>query len=106
MVQTISMPVQVYSGIRPPQALLDATYSLPQPHVSLPSPATPSRPTPVFAPPPSDIPLEAPPSYEDAIADDLGPIDGPRREYSQPQQPQVPGNSLSSEKSTRQRLFP
>ena len=24
---------------------------------------------------------DAPPSYEDAIADDIGPIDGPRREY-------------------------
>ena len=25
---------------------------------------------------------DAPPSYEDAIADDITPVDGPRREYS------------------------
>lgn len=26
--------------------------------------------------------IDAPPSYEDALADDIGPLDGPRREYS------------------------
>ena len=26
---------------------------------------------------------EAPPSYEDAMADEIGPVDGPRRNYSQ-----------------------
>ena len=26
---------------------------------------------------------EAPPSYEDAMADEIGPVDGPRRDYSQ-----------------------
>jgi hypothetical protein len=25
---------------------------------------------------------DAPPSYEDAIADEIGPVDGPRRDYS------------------------
>ena len=77
MVQTLNMPVQVYSGIRPPQALLDAHYSLPQ-HlppqtpVSPQTPSLPSRPPQSFAPPPNNIPPDAPPSYEDAIADDLG----------------------------------
>jgi hypothetical protein len=65
-----------------------------------PSPNTPSYstfPAPVGAPtssnalyPPQLQPGEdpgepaaydAPPSYEDAIGDDIGPIDGPRREY-------------------------
>ncbi len=27
---------------------------------------------------------EAPPSYEDAIAEDMPPIDGPRRDYAPP----------------------
>ncbi|KAL8789447.1 MAG: hypothetical protein Q9195_006813 [Heterodermia aff. obscurata] len=107
MVQTISMPVNVYSGIRPPQALLDATMSnSPLSHAPPQTPSTPSHPSQSFGPPPSNIPADAPPSYEDAIADDLGPIDGPRREYTQPlQPPQVQGHSPASEKTT-QRLFP
>lgn len=31
-----------------------------------------------------DIYEEAPPSYEDAMADNIGPVDGPRREYHPP----------------------
>lgn len=31
---------------------------------------------------PSDYPEEAPPSYEDAIADEVAPVDGPRRDYN------------------------
>ena len=103
MVQAVSMPVKVYSGIRPPQALLDAMMSNPPlPHVSTQTPSTPTHPPQSFGPPPSNIPADAPPSYEDAVADDLGPIDGPRREYTQPQ---MQGSSPASEKTT-QRLFP
>ena len=107
MVQAISMPVIVYSGIRPPQALLNATMSQPTPsHAPPQTPSTPSHPPQSSGPPPSNVPADAPPSYEDAIADDLRPIDGPRREYTQPQQQtQVQGSSHATEKTT-QRLFP
>ncbi|EXJ87524.1 hypothetical protein A1O3_04484 [Capronia epimyces CBS 606.96] len=33
-----------------------------------------------------DIPDEAPPSYEDAMADEIAPVDGPRRDYQVPTQ--------------------
>ncbi|KAK5051534.1 hypothetical protein LTR84_003186 [Exophiala bonariae] len=33
---------------------------------------------------PSDYPDDAPPSYEDAIADEVAPVDGPRRDYNLP----------------------
>ncbi|KAI1620985.1 hypothetical protein EDD37DRAFT_140520 [Exophiala viscosa] len=35
-----------------------------------------------------DLPDEAPPSYEDAIADEIGPVDGPRRDYQVQEQPE------------------
>ncbi|KIV82525.1 hypothetical protein PV11_04628 [Exophiala sideris] len=35
-----------------------------------------------------DLPDEAPPSYEDAIADEIAPVDGPRRDYQVPEQPE------------------
>ena len=111
MVQTIRMPVHVFSGIRPPQALLDAMShpGAPQPGPSTQftpqSPSASSRPPVSFDPLPNDLPADAPPSYEDAIADDLGPIDGPRREYSQPEQPQVQGSSTGGNEKTMGRLF-
>ncbi|MCJ1453857.1 hypothetical protein MMC28_004206 [Mycoblastus sanguinarius] len=125
-VQPIRMPVQVFSGIAPPPALLAqmasrpiATQPAPSPNlrppgrVNGPSPgyspgpsSSPSRP-PVQAPSdhiepsPSDIPDEAPPSYEDAMADDLAPIDGPRRDYYQ-QPSQTDGKASGDD----DRLFP
>lgn len=103
-VQPLRMAVQVYSGIAPPQALLEQIASRParpttqppymasnlRPPGSVsghsPNPLRPSAPQPPsdhVEPSPSDIPDEAPPSYEDAMADDLAPIDGPRRDYHQ-----------------------
>ena len=111
IVQTIRMPVHVYSGIRPPQAVLDAMshpgfpQPAPQSHSIPQSPSTSIRPPVSFDPIPNDLPTDAPPSYEDAIADDLGPIDGPRREYSQPEQPQVQGSSTGGSEKTMGRLF-
>ena len=111
MVQTIRMPVQVFSGIRPPQALLDAMShpGAPQPGPSTQftpqGPSASSRPPVAFDPLSNDLPPDAPPSYEDAIADDLGPIDGPRREYSQPEQPQIQGSSSGGNEKTMGRLF-
>ena len=124
-VQTIVMPVEVYSGIAPPQALLDQMADRPTvqpaPNHNLrppgsangPSPGQssgPSRPAAQaqsdhIEPSPSDIPDEAPPSYEDAMADDLAPIDGPRRDYHQ-QTTSTPPSSSGKGSANDDRLFP
>lgn len=118
------MPCTLYSGIKPPAALLEemsrrqdlsepaiktaasvgqatgSTQQLP-PFGRVPQPlgmrpqgvGNPAVPSPQYAPPPageSDEP--PPPSYEDAMADDLGPVDGPRRHYEQPQSEPVVGD--------------
>ncbi|KAL8825479.1 MAG: hypothetical protein Q9191_004391 [Dirinaria sp. TL-2023a] len=103
MVQTIRMPVQVYSGIAPPQALLNAMANNPVTGTSnqLPQQA-PQQPPPPFAP--SDIADDVPPSYEDAIADELGPVDGPRREYEPPQHPRTSTES-PEKRGWGERLF-
>ncbi|KAI1501457.1 hypothetical protein F5X99DRAFT_382555 [Biscogniauxia marginata] len=90
--QTIHLPlklsnVEVYSGIKPPAALLDSvSYPLPRPHANHTSnnpnrpPRPPPRPTasdPLYPPqlapgdviPPYD---DAPPSYDEAVADRVG----------------------------------
>ncbi|KAM5465459.1 hypothetical protein MferCBS49748_004915 [Microsporum ferrugineum] len=125
IVLPLRMAVQVFSGIAPPQALLDAMDGQPS-KGPIPAPVQgpgfgfgpgpgpgpghlpPSQPMPGPGPGPSpgvinpDIPPpqpprpgpanhpmltedyeEAPPpSYEDAMADALAPVDGPRREYN------------------------
>ncbi|EEQ33147.1 arrestin [Microsporum canis CBS 113480] len=127
IVLPLRMAVQVFSGIAPPQALLDAMDGQPSKR-PIPAPVQgpgfgfgpgpgpgpgpghlpPSQPMPGPGPGPSpgvinpDIPPpqpprpgpanhpmltedyeEAPPpSYEDAMADALAPVDGPRREYN------------------------
>ena len=110
-VQLLRMPVQVYSGIAPPPALLAAmSDQASRPPTQNIPPSTPSRPsnlidgglpeytqaqptqtTDHIEPSPEDIPPDAPPSYEDAIADNMGPIDGPRREYRQTAAPVAAG---------------
>ncbi|KAJ5109731.1 hypothetical protein N7532_002376 [Penicillium argentinense] len=102
IVLPLRMPVKVYSGIAPPQALLDAMAAAklqPSPTKTKPTsrPSWPttgeSAPRPPMPPRPADGPIpadagavydDAPPSYEDAMADNLGPVDGPRREYHPP----------------------
>ncbi|KAL3469445.1 hypothetical protein BJX99DRAFT_241301 [Aspergillus californicus] len=94
----LRIPVRVFSGISPPPALLEAmatnTRIKPKSPKHTPSwpreddrerPPMPPRP-PAVAPPTSaeDAFDDAPPSYEDAIADTLSPLDGPRREYYPP----------------------
>jgi hypothetical protein len=119
----LRMPVKVYSGIKPPPALLKAIATphqrppMPVDSGSTPSsignhpsiPRTPSSPsTPsyeqhsprvgTFAPSQLAIPDDdAPPSYEDAMADEIGPVDGPRRDYNIPSQPERRQNSLNDE---------
>ncbi|KAI4129734.1 MAG: hypothetical protein LQ338_002118 [Usnochroma carphineum] len=112
VVETLVMPVLVYSGIRPPDALLQAMagHSPPQkpPRPNVVSTASLSNlsPHPPSAGPPAadlqppgfealqtgqthpegPFPDEAPPSYEDAVADGIGPVDGPRGVYQQQQE--------------------
>lgn len=119
-VQAVRMPVEVYSGIAPPQALLDQMMNRPtaqpvQTHNLRPpgftggpsqgySPGSSGPPGQAQSdhvePSPSDIPSEAPPSYEDAMADTLAPVDGPRRDYSA--QPSSRGEKSADD----ERLFP
>ena len=111
-VQLLRMPCQVYSGVAPPEALLAAMSNRPS-EVPPPMPARPgtqtggvtghslagpTQTTDHIEPSPEDLPPDAPPSYEDAIADTMPQIDGPRREYQQSQPP-----TGANEKS--QRLF-
>ncbi|OJJ48107.1 hypothetical protein ASPZODRAFT_1516368 [Penicilliopsis zonata CBS 506.65] len=95
IVLPLRMPVKVYSGIAPPQALLDALAEPGQPSSSKNKPPdsdlrsgnvngrppVPPRPGPRPAPAePLENNDDAPPSYEDAMAESLGPVDGPRRD--------------------------
>lgn len=124
-VQVVRMPVEVYSGIAPPQALLDQMADRPTAQQAASSnlrppgfangPLSGGSPGPSqppaqaqsghVEPSPSDIPDEAPPSYEDAMADDLAPIDGPRRDYHQQATSTPPGSSGKGSGSD-DRLFP
>ncbi|KIV95760.1 hypothetical protein PV10_03376 [Exophiala mesophila] len=115
IVLPLKLPVEVYSGIAPPEKLLQAMANNPRPQPTpaplfprpsnmsqTPSPAYPQGmhvPTPTTATPTTNVnpfpapigqvntqqsyqvPDDAPPSYEDAIADEIAPVDGPRRDY-------------------------
>lgn len=110
VVLPLRMPVKVYSGIAPPKALLQAAltgekpslYSLNvPPYQASQAPHTPTTPTHAgFAsgpsqpaqphPPPQAGAGEfgdAPPSYEEAIGQDLPPINGYRGSYQPPPAP-------------------
>ncbi|KAH7138644.1 arrestin [Dendryphion nanum] len=111
VVLPLRLPVKVYSGIAPPQALLQAALTgdagkvNPSTGLSPPpeKPQVSQTPTsPAAAPPPfsvqqgqpvggPQIPApydEAPPSYEDAIGQDLPPINGYRGSYQPPPVPE------------------
>jgi hypothetical protein len=92
-------PIQVYSGIQPPpQLIAAATLPPPQPprpkaqHESstdlAPSPMLSSRPSSkgsakgIVGDHEEEI-MAPPPTYEDAVAEGISPIDGPRRRYEQ-----------------------
>ncbi|RMD41418.1 hypothetical protein DV735_g3678, partial [Chaetothyriales sp. CBS 134920] len=111
LVLPLKMPVKVFSGIRPPPELLGrmapGQQGLQVPvngyHPDPDVPNTPiydhsAQPAPVGSqlPPQLDIPDEAPPSYEDAMAEDLAPIDGPRRHYSVPETEQQTATQQAS----------
>ena len=62
---------------RPPVPVRPAT-DQPRPTVPAPDPLYP----PQLGTPGAAVADDAPPSYEDAMAEDITPADGPRREYS------------------------
>jgi len=123
IVLPLRMPVQVFSGIAPPEALLSAMAASRPPASpnagvrppslvhSTPTPTTPSYssspPQPgEYGPPLPTGDDDAPPSYEDAMAEDVGPVDGPRREYNQPDVPPGAPPISNDGKSSGERLFP
>lgn len=67
------------------------------------SPASPGNTASYFPPSrPSQVPDgvdddEAPPSYEDAMADEIAPVDGPRRDYSVPTPPDRSDSGFGSD---------
>jgi hypothetical protein len=90
--QSIVLPlhinVEVFSGIKPPPALLKQIENNPPRRKPVPSDvsspiAGPSGSLPAQSAPPAYD--EAPPSYEDAVAEDLPPVDGPRPGYRPPE---------------------
>ncbi|RMZ89466.1 hypothetical protein DV736_g3305, partial [Chaetothyriales sp. CBS 134916] len=135
VVLPLRMAVKVYSGIRPPPELLGRMASRPQgQHVAPifprtnqqmpsneyhPNPDMPSTPTHEHSAQPAlmgsqlapqpDIPDEAPPSYEDAMAEDLAPVDGPRRHYNVSEAEQPPAfnqeRKLGLNRRESERLF-
>ncbi|KAI9825674.1 MAG: hypothetical protein M1832_001018 [Thelocarpon impressellum] len=84
----LRLPVKVYSGIAPPRALLDAIAAQKETPPSLdalpprPTTQTPTSPTQAPSYTPAAGADDAPPSYEDAMAEDIGPVDGRRRDYA------------------------
>ena len=131
-VQPLRMPVLVYSGIKPPEALVDemakqqnpslAGQNLRPPTVTRPSTLSQqslgqasSSPLPTSSPAhastpqgSADFPEEPPPSYEDAIADELAPVDGSSRprNYEQPEGEPVRDEKRGSAFGRDDRLFP
>lgn len=111
------MPVKVYSGIAPPKALLDAMAASnmqPAPSKTTAQPSWPADnsdarppmpPRPARPPVPADagdVFDDAPPSYEDAMAENLSPVDGPRREYNPPDASVSRGTMEADAKSSAQ----
>ncbi|MCJ1419732.1 hypothetical protein MMC32_006088 [Xylographa parallela] len=122
-VQSLRMPTQVYSGITPPPALLaelakrgapsTTTFGPPQGTTTRPSPVSSSLKPVTFSPssanlnpPLTDMPEDAPPSYEDAMAEELAPVDGPRRDYQQPMTAPLVGDTKRAGLFSNEHLFP
>ena len=91
--------VQVFSGIKPPDELLrrlaaskNSTrpeHPAPRPTTQAPVPAPAAAAAPAYRPPVEDQALQdvyndPPPSYEDAMADNILPVGGPRAGYRPP----------------------
>ncbi|KAI9798633.1 MAG: hypothetical protein M1825_005057 [Sarcosagium campestre] len=123
--------VQVYSGIAPPPSLLAAMANAPvtpakssnpprtatTPFGHTPIPTTPMTPSYTSHPPQvgeissASVGDAAPPSYEDAMAEDIGPVDGRRRTYDvAPPLPEradsMDGKGVLGQNSSNERLPP
>jgi len=102
VVLPLRLPVKVYSGIAPPKALLDAALvgdegttanlGVPPPAQRPHAPTTPSHTGPSTIPtttrPQSDSFEAPPPTYEEAVGQDLPPINGYRGTYQPPPVPE------------------
>lgn len=124
VVLPLHLPVTVYSGIHPPAELLNAMSQRPaaevdkgkkpvtkkplspeaQSNVSAAQAASSSQSSPT-SPNPATTPIpageeEPPPSYEDAIAQEMPPVDGPRH-YQPPPLPQGGAEFRMNEKGRR-----
>jgi len=99
--------VEVFSGIRPPDELLrrvaeSATSPPPQPSVPAygrPPPGPQARPPMGSGQHPEDPYLDPPPSYQDAMADNIRPIEGPRPGYNPGTATGPQGGLFADEKS-------
>ena len=98
----LRLPVKVFSGIAPPAKLLNAMATKPPRRASGPVPQVQPASSASNAPPNDPGYEDAPPSYEDAIAEDLPPLpDGPRPNYAPPP-PSTDGESrISSDEKRR-----
>jgi hypothetical protein len=98
IVLPLRLPVKVYSGIKPPQALLDGGFNNTLHNTLDNAEGAGKQATPLNVPPPqmhtqsspttgAVLPAydDAPPSYEDAIGEDLPPINGYRGSYRPPE---------------------
>lgn len=103
-IQTLRMPVKIYSGVAPPPELLARmsdqwpAQAVAQPQFQTSTHTPTSGPSQAFHSPqqssqpgqfttfPQTLPEDSPPSYDDAVGNDYGPVDGARRDYQQ--QPQ------------------
>jgi hypothetical protein len=78
--------VEVFSGIKPPPELLKRTETNPPKRKPVPSEVSPAYAGPATGLPAQSAPghEDAPPSYEDVIAENVPPVDGPRPGYRPP----------------------
>jgi hypothetical protein len=109
VVLPLSLDVEVYSGIKPPPDLLKRMNSLPSNpalgpqtqnagQMNPPVYGTPAQSSNYLPPQPVPGHDDAPPSYEDAIASDLPPLDGPRPGYRPPPAPEGESQITGDEK--------
>lgn len=102
IVLPLHINVEVYSGIKPPAELLKRTEANPPKQHPIPF----TGPSPAVAGPSTGLPPQsapgyddAPPSYEDAVAEHVPPVDGPRPGYRPPEDTGGEESRISDRKS-------
>lgn len=76
------------AAMYPPTPVTPSSYTQHQPPAPAGTAAAYFRPPGPTQPPEGVGDVDAPPSYEDAMADEIAPVDGPRRDYSVPTLPE------------------